>query len=537
MDTLVHARTSGHAGSYGTRNKTASSWRFPTNELMRLYGRHRIRKLESQDPVAAQQHQLMALVRRAESTQFGRDHEFRKIRDVGDFQARVPLRTYTQLWEDYWKAAFPRLTDCTWPGTMPFFAVSSGTSSGQVKYIPCSEAMVRSNVQASLDIFAHHYNNRPDSRVHDGKSFALGGSTALNELAPGIRSGDISGIAAYRKPWWTEWKYFPSSSVNFMTDWEEKIDYLSRMALQEDIRFLSGAPAWLLVLFEKMAKVKPGTSGRIADFFPDLEILVHGGVSFAPYRQRFEQLLEGSKTELREVYPASEGFVAIADRGPGMGLRLIADNGIFYEFVPVEEIGSKQPTRHWLGTVEKNVDYAIVLTTCAGLWSYVIGDVVRFVDLNPPRLLITGRTSYMLSSFGEHLTGDLVEASVLAAAGEIGATLNEFSVGTSFSTDETSLGHHIYVVEFAEPLTDPARLAHFRERIDGILSERNEDYCERRLVEFGVDAPEVRTVPPGTFKAWMKSRGKLGGQHKVPRVINDAQIFESLLDFTAVATD
>jgi acyl-CoA synthetase (AMP-forming)/AMP-acid ligase II len=237
---------------------------------------------------------------------------------------------------------------------------------------------------------------------------------------------------------------------------------------------------------------------------------------------------------MREVYPASEGFIAIADRGPGEGLRLIADHGLFYEFVPVGELGTDKPTRHWLGTVEPGVDYAIVLTTCAGLWSYVIGDVVRFVDKAPPRLIITGRTSYMLSSFGEHVSGELIETCVLAAAEAIGAQINEFSVGTQFpETGAGELGHHVYVVEFSEQIADPTRLAAFTNAIDRGLAERNEDYQERRVIAGGVSAPVVHAVPPGTFAQWMKSLGKLGGQNKVPRVIADQQQLTGLLDFIA----
>jgi hypothetical protein len=498
---------------------------------LKTYAHFRRRTLAREDAAAAQQAVLTELVTAAASTRFGGDHGFADIRTVADFQARVPLRRYGQLWEDYWQPAFPRLVDCTWPGTIPYFAVSSGTSTGQVKHIPCTMAMVKSNKRAALDIFVHHLAHRPDSRVFDGKSFVLGGSTDLKELAPGVRAGDISGIAAAERPWYVSRQYFPPRELTFITDWEEKIDRLSRAALKEDIRLLSGAPGWLSILFERLGTLKPEAAGRVKDLFPNLEILIHGGVSFAPYRGRFAKLLEGSRVLPRETYPASEGFVAIADRGPGEGLRVIADNGLFYEFVPVDELDKPDPTRHWLGTVETGVDYAIVLTTCAGLWGYVIGDVVRFVDVRPPRLLITGRTSYMLSAFGEHVTGELVETAVLAAAAAIEAEVGEFSVGTRFSTAPGSLGHHVYVVEFAAPVAEAERRQRFAEAVDRELSQRNEDYCERRLIEGGVTAPVVHVVAPGTFAAWMKARGRLGGQNKVPRIIGDSALLDNLLGF------
>lgn len=533
MSTLVRSTMTPIAQASSTPLPAPSRVPLPGTPFIKLYAWNRWRALARQDAVEAQRLELLKLVRQAEKTRFGQDHRFHSIGSVADYQKRVRPRTYGEHWDEYWQAQFPHLQDCTWPGLMPFYAVSSGTSSGKVKYIPCSMEMVRSNKRAALDIFVHHLRNRPSSRVFDGKSFVLGGSTDLKEQAPGVYSGDISGIAARNVPWWIRRWYFPPKSLTFITDWEEKIERLAPLALQEDIRFMSGAPGWMTLLFEKLTALK-GEGARIGDVFPNLELITHGGVSLNPYRKRFEAMLEGSRAEMREVYPASEGFVAIADRGPQQGLRLIADNGLFYEFIPVAEVGQPNATRHWLGNIETGIDYAIVLTTCAGLWSYVIGDVVRFVDRAPPRLVITGRTSYMLSSFGEHISGELIETCVLAAAGAIAAQVSEFSVGTAFAEKAGGeLGHHVYVVEFDAAINDPARVAAFTAAIDRELASRNEDYEERRVIARGVGAPVVHAVPPGTFAAWMKSEGKLGGQNKIPRVIGDPQLLGRLLSFVA----
>lgn len=507
---------------------------FSLTGLLRLYANRRLRRLSAEDPRASQERELLKLVRKAQGTRFGRDHGFARIRDVRGFQERVPLRRYDQLWEEYWRAAFPRLEDCTWPGLMPFFAVSSGTSTGKVKHIPCSREMVASNKKAALDTLVHHLAATPKSCLLDGDFFMLGGSTDLKELAPGIHAGDISGIAAWRRPWWSQPFVFPPPEIRFLTDWEEKLSRMAPLSLHRRIRGLSGAPGWLLVLFDKLATLKPGTSGRIVELYPELELLIHGGVSFAPYKKRFEALLEGSQAKLREVYAASEGYVAIADRGPGMGMRLVTDNGLFYEFVPVEELGAPNPTRHWVGNIEPGIDYAIVLTTCAGLWGYVIGDVVRFVDTRPPRLLITGRTSYMLSAFGEHLTGELIETCVLEAAQAAGVQAAEFTVGTEFMVEAGTWGRHVYVVEFVEPAAPTAaQLEAFKDAIDRELAVRNEDYAERRVVPTGLKAPLVEVMPADGFQAWLKSQGKLGGQHKVPRVVNDQEILAGLRRFAA----
>jgi hypothetical protein len=492
--------------------------------FLKGYKAYRAAQLGREDVAASQERQLLRLVAAARDTRFGKDHDFGAIRSIADFQARVPLRTYTQLWDGYWSKGFPNLTDVTWPGRLPFYAVSSGTSTGKVKYIPCSDAMVRANKKGALDILVHHMLHRPDCRMYDGQFFMLGGSTNLVEQAPGVLSGDISGIAAYRTPWWGKAFQFPPPEIRFLTDWEEKLARMAPLSLQRSIRGMSGSPPWMLVLFEKLASLTGASPGRLADIYPDLELVVHGGVSMAPYRKRFDAFLAGSKARTQEVYAASEGFVAVADRGSGEGMRLVTDTGIFYEFVPVAELGADTPTRHTVATVETGVDYAIVMTTCAGLWGYLIGDVVRFVDRARPRLLITGRTSYMLSSFGEHVTGELIETCVLEAARASGLEIAEFTVGTEFA-DGNAWGRHAYTVETATA-PSPERVAAFTDVLDRELAARNEDYAERRVVPTGLQRPVVTAVRPGAFKAWMKSKGKLGGQHKVPRVVTNGAFAE-----------
>lgn len=496
---------------------------FDATFLLRHYARRRTAKLAALDAVAEQQRQLMQLVRRASATRFGRDHHFAGIRSVEDFQAHVPLRRYEDMWQSYWQPGFPRLVDCTWPGVIPFFALTSGTTSGTTKYIPCSAEMNRSNARAALDILVHHLASRPGSRVLGGKSFMLGGSTDLTELAPGIRAGDLSGIAAHRTPWWARPYTFPPRDLALLTDWEEKIERLMRACRDEDIRVISGTPSWLLIFFHRLGESLP----RV---FPNLELLVHGGVNFGAYHDQFTDLLRGGRAALREVYPASEGFIAIADRGSGDGMQLLADNGIFYEFVAVSDLDTDRPARRWLANVATGVDYAIAVSTNAGLWSYLVGDIVRFVDLAPPRLLVTGRLSYFLSAFGEHLTGEEIDAAISHAATATGASVTDYSVGAVFPDAADSRGGHRYVVEFATPPSDACR---FAQMLDAELCRRNDDYRAHRSAGFGLRDPDIVPVPPGTFAAWMKQRGQLGGQHKVPRVITNAALFESLCRFAA----
>jgi hypothetical protein len=503
--------------------------------LLRLYAARRRRQLERRNAVETQRRQLLSLLARARDTRFGMDHRFFAVSTVERYQKHVPPRRHDAFWRDYWQPPFPSLTDITWPGTIPYFAVSSGTTTGVTKYIPCSPEMVAANRRAALDILVHHLSHRPGSRVLGGRNFMLGGSTELVDLAPGIQSGDLSGIAAKTVPWWARPRYFPPPDLETIADWEAKIARLAPESLKRDIRTIAGTPSWLFLFFEKLAEMKPGSTGRIADFYPNLELLIHGGVNFAPYRSTFASLLEGSRAETREVYAASEGFIAVADRGDGEGLRLIVDNGLFFEFIPVEDIDSATPTRHWLANAETGVNYALLLTTCAGLWSYVVGDTVRLVERDPPRVLVTGRVSQTLSAFGEHLIGEEIEEAVTAAAAAIDAGVTDYSAGPVFAGTDGGVGGHLYIVEFAGEVPSTPRMEAFARVLDERLAAANEDYAVHRAGGYGLRPPRAHPVAPGTFAAWMKIRGQLGGQHKVPRVINDPDLFDALRRYTGHA--
>ena len=507
--------------------------------LLRLYARRRLRHLAQMDPQRAQRRVLASLIRRARATKFGRDHGFSAAWSFDDYRARVPLRDYDAFWDAYWREPFPRLSDCTWPGLIPWLAVSSGTTTGTTKYIPVSREMHRSNVRASADLVSFHLANRPESRLFAGRVFMLGGSTGLVRQAPGVASGDLSGIAASAMPAWARLRYFPPRDLEGIADWQEKIDRFAERSLEEEITAVIGTPSWLLIFLERLAEVaaarRGGAPGRIADIYPALEMLGHGGVAWAPYRDRFAALLEGSSAETREVYPASEGFFAVADGADGDGLRLLLDTGIFYEFVPVDQLDSANPDCRWIGDVEPGVNYALAVTTCAGLWRYLVGDTVRVVERTPPRVLVTGRTSYMLSAFGEHVIGTEIDRAVAEAARAIGATVRDFAAGSVFPDEGGTCGGHLYIVEpgaeTGDGGLDAARQARFAETLDATLCRLNDDYAAHRAGGYGMDAARVRILPPGTFAAWMKSRGKLGGQNKVPRVINDRALFAALQCF------
>jgi hypothetical protein len=469
--------------------------------ILKLFARARVARLNAMDPAHAQEALLLRLTQTARETAFGRAHGFGAIRSVADFQARVPLRRYEEFWRDFWQQGFPTLRDITWPGLIPYFALSSGTTAGTTKHIPVSAAQMAANRGAAFDTLAWHLHAHPRARPFAGLSFMLGGSTALQQLAPGVRAGDLSGIAAHEVPRLLRRRAWPPEAVALIPDWDAKLAALVAQAPRRDIRVLSGTPSWLLVLLHRMSEAG-------APPLPNLELLVHGGVAWAPYRDRIAPFLPpGCAT--REVYPASEGFCAIQDRGEGEGMRLVLDRGCFFEFVPVGELDAANPTRHWCATIETGVDYAVVLSTNAGLFGYVLGDVVRLVERTPPRLLVTGRTAWTLSAFGEHVTGE----EIMRALDASGIGIGEWCCGPEFLGER---GRHRLILEAAAGV--PA--ATIAQAIDSFLIGANADYAAHRKGGQMLP-PAIDLVPPGRFEAWMRSLGKLGGQHKVPRVIAD----------------
>ncbi len=499
--------------------------------LLRIYARRRLAQLARQNPVAAQRRTLLQLVQAARETRFGKAHGFAEIGDVAEYQARVKLRRWEDFWREWWEGDFPRLVDISWPGTIPCFANTSGTSGGTTKRIPVSRAMLRANRRAALEVLVFHIASRPESRVLAGRNFLLGGSTALETLAPGITAGDLSGIASVDIPFWVRRRMFPPRDLALIADWERKIATLAPLSLANHITSISGTPSWLLLFFAELARLKPGA--RLAELYPALELLVHGGVGFAPYRASFASWLEGSRAETREVYPASEGFLAAADRGDGAGLRMLLDNGIFYEFVRPEEIGAAAPERRWIADAEEGAEYALVLSTNAGLWSYVLGDTVRLLGRDPPRLMVTGRLGWSLSLAGEHLIGAELDAGMAEAAASLDGSVADYAAAALPPEERDARGGHLFIVEFSRANGEKAETEAeaFAAALDAALARANDDYAAHRAGGFGLRAPLVVLVPSGTFAAWMAARGRLGGQNKVPRVITDAALLADLLRF------
>ncbi len=492
----------------------------------------RTAELDRMDAGKVQESTLLDLIKRARDTRFGQDHDFAMIRTIRDFQARVPVRDYEFFWERYWKDPYPRLDNLTWPGKFPYYALSSGTTSGTTKYLPISGEMVRSNRHAALTTMALFKHSHPHLDLFRGKFFFLGGSTDLRTQADGSFAGDLSGIAAKEVSPVMRPYTFPPLDLTLLSDWETKIQILAERSVREPITALSGIPSWMLILFDR---IKAITGKRtVAEIWPDLRLVIHGGTSFEGYRDLFRREIGNEAVQFCEVYPCSEGFIATEDpRFPGL-LRVVPDHDIFFEFVPTSEFddSGKLPNhsvRHTLANVEPGQDYAVVVTNCSGVWADLIGDTVRFERRDPPLLKFTGRTKFFLSAFGEHLITEEVESAVTHASKETGVSWVDLHVGPVFPADPKQPGHHLYLIEFRDAA--PADLDRFATLIDRELIRLNEDYAAHRVGDLTMLRPRVRVVPHGGFNEWMRSRGKFGGQNKVPRLDNTAKLTQNLIAF------
>ena len=496
--------------------------------ILLRYAHNRTVELDRMDAGKVQHDTLMKLIRKARNTRFGRDHDFARMSSVADYQARVPIREYEFFWETYWKDAYPRLDNITWPGKIPYYALSSGTTSGTTKYIPVSWEMVKSNKKTAFTTLALFRHSNPGAKLFTGKFFFLGGSTDMRRQDDGSLAGDLSGIASKELMEFLRAYTFPPAELALLTDWEEKLERFAALSAREPITAFSGVPSWMLRVFDRLKRVTGKKT--IAEAWPDLRLVIHGGTKFEPFRDLFVKEIADDRVKFCEVYPCSEGFIATEDPRYGL-LRVVPDHNVFFEFIPVEELGKERPTRHTLRDVEVGVQYAVVITSCAGVWSYLVGDTVAFESRNPPLIRFTGRTKYFLSAFGEHLISEETEKAVAQACRVCGVFQLDFHVGPRFPEDPRQPGHHVYLIEFADEVPDAAK---FAAEIDAELHRINEDYAAHRFGDLTMSSPVVRIAKRGGFDAWMKSRGKYGGQNKVPRMDNTGKMtLEMIAWFTA----
>lgn len=476
----------------------------------------RIRK-DAGNAVSLQQQVFRRLMTTASGTAFGKEHGFIDIRTPQDFARQVPVRDYEAL-KPWIEQIETGVKDVLWPGMPAYFAKTSGTTSG-TKYIPLTRASLPNHMDSARNALLCYVAEANDATVFDGKLIFLSGSPELSVHA-GIPTGRLSGIVNHHVPRWAKANQLPTYATNCIEEWEEKLDRIVEETLQADMRLISGIPPWVLMYYERIIE---RTGRSISEVFPNYKVFVYGGVNFEPYRSRLEAAV-GKRIPGIETYPASEGFIAFQDTQHEPGLLLNANSGIFFEFIPLESFHHENPPRLTLEEVKTGVNYAVVLSNNAGLWGYSIGDTVKFVSLNPYRLVVTGRVKHFISAFGEHVIGEEVEQAMLATAAKHGASVIEFHVAPQVNPPEGGLPYHEWWVSFGVP---PADVQTFSEDLDVALRQKNVYYDD--LLRGGIlRRLELRQLQPDAFREYMRSVGKLGGQNKVPRLANDRHVADAM---------
>jgi hypothetical protein len=467
---------------------------------------------------------LLGMVAAARDTEFGRAHGFGRIRSVAEYQERVPVREYLDF-RPLWERAIRGEADVTWPGRPRYWVKTSGTTAGD-KMIPVTPEALASHRKGGWDTFLLAVEQAGAEHLLGGPMLFLGGSTRLKPFGDGCLVGDLSGLVVRRLPPGIRGRYSPGPALSSIADWETRIEAVAALVAGQDLRLLSGMPSWVLILFERVARARQAAGRRLRDLgqcWPNLKVFIHGGVSFDPYRSLFDEWM-GRSIHRIEVYPASEGFVAVQTEAAGLTLML--DYGIFCEFIPVEDLDSGRSRRHTVADVELGRQYAVALTSPAGLWSYLLGDTVRFTGRDPLRLQITGRTRHFVNAFGENVIVEEVERGLTEACRRTGAEVVEFTVAPRYPSHDEPRGGHDWLVEFRIPPRDHGEFARI---LDETLIALNADYRAKRAGGVGMVAPRVVELPAGVFYRWMRNAGKLGDQHKVPRVTNDRAVAEALL--------
>ncbi|KIA84940.1 hypothetical protein OA84_00275 [Kaistella solincola] len=469
--------------------------------------------------VENQQKLLLSLVKTAEKTLFGRHHQFEDIKNIEDFQAKVPVADYEEL-KPYIEKVKKGQRDILWTGTPEYFAKTSGTTSG-AKYIPISKEGMPYQLAAAQSAIFHYIAQKNNADFVNGKMIFLQGSPELEEIY-GVKTGRLSGIVAHHIPSYLQKNRLPSLETNLIEDWETKVDAIVKETEKENMTLISGIPPWLIMYFEKLIE---RNGKKITELFPNLQLIITGGVNYEPYREKMTELL-GKNVDTLQTFPASEGFFAFQDDFEKEGLLLLTNHGIFYEFIPLEEFGKQNARRLTLKDVELHKDYALILTTNSGLWAYSIGDVVRFISKNPYRILVSGRTKHFTSAFGEHVIAFEVEEALKATVEKMPAQITEFHLAPQVNPTD-GLPYHEWFMEFEK---EPADLANFRDFLDAEMRKRNTYYDD--LISGKVLQPLIITsLKKNAFQDYAKSEGKLGGQNKIPRLANDRKIGDFLGKF------
>lgn len=501
----------------------------PFNSIFGWIIKKRVHQIDEfrNKPFQVQKRIFHYLIETARNTEWGTLHHFEKIRNYDDFKRYNPLQVYEDV-KPYVDRLIEGEENILWPGATKWFAKSSGTTSDRSKFIPVTkESLEECHYKGGKDLLGLYYQNYPTANLYSGKHLVVGGSATINELSKDSYLGDLSAIILKNLPWWVEIKRTPSRDIALMSDWEPKIEKMAQETKDEDVVILSGVPSWTLVLAHRILEIT-GKS-NLKEVWPNLEMFMHGGVNFEPYRKEFEKIIPDPNMHYVETYNASEGIFGMQDHPDVREMLLMLNYGIFYEFIPMEQYaGTESKKVISLKDVELHKNYALVISTNGGLWRYIIGDTIQFTSLKPFRFKITGRTKSFINAFGEELIVDNAEQAIAYACKETDSQVLNYTAAPVYMQfiDDAHKGQHEWLIEF---LQEPEDLIRFATLLDQRLREVNSDYDAKRTKDIALLGPKIVVAKSGTFDNWLKAKGKLGGQHKIPRLSNDRTIIDSVL--------
>lgn len=496
------------------------------NSIFAWYMKKRIHQIElfMKYPLDVQEEWLHTLISSAENTEWGKLYDYKSILTVNQFKDRVPIQNYDTL-KPYIERMLKGEQNILWPSDVRWFAKSSGTTSDRSKFIPVSEeALEECHYKGGKDMISIYCNNRPNTQIFTGKGLVLGGSHQINQLCDDIHFGDLSAVLIKNLPMWAEYYRTPDISIALMDNYEEKMDKMAQATIKENVTNISGVPTWTIVLAKKILELTG--KNNLLEVWPNLELYFHGAVNFNPYREQFKELIPSKNMYYLETYNASEGFFGIQDQDNSEELLLMLDYGIFYEFLPLENLEDENPITLTLDQVQLYKNYAIIISTNAGLWRYLIGDTVQFTSISPFRIKITGRTKHFINAFGEEVIIDNAENALSKACAITNASVRDYTACPIYFKGE-EVGGHEWIIEFE---TQPKDFEQFIDVMDQTLREVNSDYDAKRFKDMALRRPKVHNAPTDTFYKWLKARGKLGGQHKVPRLANERKYVDEILE-------
>lgn len=494
------------------------------NSIISIFTQKRLGQIDNfkANPIETQRDTLKELLRTAQNTEYGQQYDFHSLTTPEQYRERLPIAHYEDI-NELIRQTMNGKQNILWPEEIKWFAKSSGTTDAKSKFIPVSPSSLENcHFRGGKDVVSIFNRLYPEAQVFSGKTLALGGSSEVNKINTNCQYGDLSAILISNTPFWANFMKTPDSSIMLMSNWEEKLEKICEITIKEDVRCLAGVPSWFLTLIHKILE-KTGKS-NLYEVWPNLELFIHGGISFVPYRQQYQELLPDAKMKYMETYNASEGFFGIQDDPSDSSMLLMLDYGVYYEFMPMSETGKTNPRTLLLSEVETGVNYALIISTNGGLWRYMIGDTILFTSLNPYKFKITGRTKLFINAFGEELIIDNATEALRIACAKTHSTLFEYTAAPIFM-QEGQKGAHEWLIEFEVP---PADLETFAEILDKELQKLNSDYEAKRLLS--LERLKIHQARPHLFTDWLKEKGKLGGQNKVPRLWNDRTHIDQLLE-------